>query len=220
MGVREELEAAADAQGRSFAGTAREWGDADVDALCDALGSEPLFEMSRCGEKFYAAFGASSTEEPMRATARRMLHATSGDADAAIRYCRFLAAKREVLGSSLVLDSFSRGASAALWAAGGFLFRAPIFTHVTCGTRPLLLFAPVELDPAAVLAVPEQHMLCCLVRALETCLMVERERGEAGHLVVFDLAEFSWRHLQRAFIVRIVCMIAIILRHYPELIHR
>ena len=27
--MREELEAAADAQGRSFAGTAREWGDAD-----------------------------------------------------------------------------------------------------------------------------------------------------------------------------------------------
>lgn len=183
------------------------------------LRDEPIFKVADCGERLCRAFGHGAPDE-VTAMAVRSMRALRGDVPACKRYLQYLAAKRALKGYDLLITSFERGACASLWLSAGFLFRPPLHRHVTGGKRPMIVFAPIELEPAHVLRVPKQQLYACLHYQLERYLAAEREAGLAGHVLVFDLAEFGWKHLHRRFLTQVVKLIGVLLKNYPETVHK
>jgi len=165
------------------------------------------------------AFGHGAADE-ISATAVRVLRGMRGDVPACKRYLQYLAIKRALKGHDLLIASFERGACASLWASAGFLFRAPTHRHITGGKRPLIVFSPVVLEPAHVLRAPKQQLYACLHYQLEQYLRAECAAGEPGHVLVFDLKEFGWRHLHRRFLTQVVKLIGVLLKNYPETVYK
>lgn len=81
-----------------------------------------------------------------------------------------------------------------------------------------MIYAPVGVEPAHVLRVPKQQLYACLHYQLELYLETEHARGQSGHVLIFDLAEFGWRHLHRRFLTQVVQLVGVLLKNYPEMI--
>lgn len=181
------------------------------------LHDAPVFTLGDCGARLCASFGAGAADG-YQATAARLLAATRGDTAVCERYATYLALTRALKGLDLLVDSFERGACASFWPAAGFLFRPPTTRYSTKGKLPVAVFAPVGFEPEAVLRVPPQQLYACLHLLTERFLRAEVARGESGHVLVFDLAQFGWAHLHRRFLTQVVMLVAMLLKNYPEMI--
>jgi len=195
------------------------YGDTDVDEIAAFFKSDPIMSVADCGARLCKSFGHGS-EDPVRATASRMLRGMRGDKPACQRYCKYLAITRALKGTDLLIASFSSGSCAEFWASAGFLFRSPTHRHIKGGKRPVMVYAPIGVEPAHVMRVPKQQLYACLHYQLELYLATERERKESGHVLIFDLAEFGWKHLHRRFLTAVVQLVGVLLKNYPEMIHK
>lgn len=157
-------------------------------------------------------------EDPVAATAARLLRANRGDLANCRRYTRYIALTRALNGNDYLEASLERGSLAKVWGPSGFLLRPPTHRYITTGKRPVMFFCVEGAEPDVVLRVPRQQLYACMHLQAQRYLHTEQERGEAGHVLIFDLAGFGWRHINRQFLVRAVQLVGMMLKHYPEMI--